>query len=168
MKGCWIHLLLLLTMANRAHANVAVDELNALLAKKMLTKHSRLNVTTRSGMIKNLAENYYFVFIYKGSCPHCHHFAPVLKDFTDTFHINVKSYSLDDAPLDAFKGPPLTPELFQTFFVAGGYKPAVPALFLVNRHTQDAFAVLFGEAQDYELANRVHELMQHIEEKYND
>ena len=70
--------------------------------------------------------------------------------------------------MDGFEGHPLPPELFQTFFVAGSYKPMVPALFLVNRHTLDAYAVLFGEASPYQLARRVNEMMQHIEEKFND
>lgn len=156
--------LLLLIFAPATFANVAVDELNALLTENKTTLVGR---RVPMNAIKNLSENYYFVFIYKGSCPHCHRFAPVLKDFSDTFHLKVTSYRLDNASLPEFKGVALTPELFQTFYVAGGYKPAVPALFLVNRHTSEAYAVLFGEAKDYELANRVNELMKHIEEKYH-
>lgn len=162
----WILVLLLVTKA--ACANVAIDELNIILAKKEPAKTEVTPTKVLSPIIKNLSENYYFVFIYKSTCPHCHKFAPVLKDFSDSFHIEVKPYSLDNQPLSELSGMPLTPELFQTFYVMGGYKPAVPALFLVNRHTGDAYAVLFGEAHDYELANRVNELMGHIEEKYHD
>ena len=159
----WILVLLLVTKA--ACANVAVDELNILLAKK---ERAQTQSKEPTSVIKNLSENYYFVFIYKGSCPHCHNFAPILKDFSHSFQLEVKPYSLDNEPLSEFQGAPLTPDLFQTFYMSGGYKPAVPALFLVNRHTGDAYAVLFGEARDYELANRVNELMGHIEEKYHD
>ena len=83
-------------------------------------------------------------------------------------NIRVRAFSLDNESLDGFDATPLTPELFQTFYVAGGYKPTVPALFLVNRHTLEAYAVLFGEATPYQLAKRVHELKQHIEEKFHD
>lgn len=161
----WILLLLICT--NTAFANVAADELNALLSKKESAKTHLSELKAQAPEIKNISENYYFVFIYKGSCPHCHNFAPVLKDFTDSFHFKVTPYSLDNEPLPEFKGAPLTPELFQTLYVNGGYKPSVPALFLVNRHTLEAYAVLFGEAKDYELANRVSELMNHIEDKYH-
>ena len=156
----------MLVMLNAsAMANQALDELNTLLAKKQTsTALAKPKVTSE---IKNLSDNYYFVFIYKGTCPHCHNFAPILSDFAKTFNVQVQSYSMDAAPLDEFQGEPLTPELFQTFYVNSGYKPSVPALFLVNRHTADAYAVLFGEAEDYELARRVHELVKHIEEKYH-
>lgn len=158
-------LMLFATLSMSVHANKTVDELEALLAKKQSSSsHSLVNTTPE---IKNLAQNYYFVFIYKGTCPHCHNFAPVLNDFARTFNIQVQSYSMDATPIDLFKSEPLTPELFQTFYANSGYKPAVPALFMVNRHTREAYAVLFGEAKDYELARRVHELFNHIEEKYH-
>ena len=158
-------LLLILFLSQTSYANVAVDELNLLLSKKETTKTS---VKKTNPAIKDLSDNYYFVFIYRSTCPHCHKFAPILKDFSDTFHLKVRAYSLDSEPLDGFSAHPLTPELFQTFYVAGGYKPTVPALFLVNRHTLEAYAVLFGESSPYQLARRVHELKQHIEEKFHD
>ena len=113
MSKCRMFLLLLM-MVQTLHANVAVDQLNTLLVKK-----ESAHTPAQAPVIKNLAENYYFVFIYKGSCPHCHQFAPVLKDFAGTFHVEVQSYSMDNAPIDGFEGHPLPPELFQTFFVAG-------------------------------------------------
>ena len=154
-------------MANSVFANVAVDELNTLLANKGRVEAKVIDTKASSIELKNLSDNYYFIFVYKGTCPHCHKFAPVLKDFSDTFHVKVDAYTLDNEPLPEFQGAPLTPALFQTLFVAGSYKPMVPALFLVNRHTGDAYAVLFGEAKNYELANRMGDLMKHIEDKYH-
>ncbi|MBA2650230.1 MAG: type-F conjugative transfer system pilin assembly thiol-disulfide isomerase TrbB [Legionella sp.] len=158
-------LLLLLSLIQTSHANVAVEELNALLLKKETFKSM---VQTSNPEIKDLSDNYYFVFIYRSNCPHCHKFAPILKDFSGSFHIKVHSYSLDSTPINGFGANPLTPELFQALYVSGGFKPAVPALFLVNRHTLEAYAVLFGEASPYQLARRVHELKQHIEEKFHE
>jgi len=155
-------LFLMILMAHTAFANVAVDELNMILLKKA----SRTQKSEAS--IQELSENYYFVFIYKSSCLHCQKFAPILKDFSETFHLKVQAFSLDDKSLHGFDSTPLTSELFQTFYVSGGYKPSVPALFLVNRHTLEAYAVLFGEASPYQLARRVHELQRHIEEKFHD
>lgn len=156
---------LFLMFSQVALANVAVDKLNTLLLKKEAAKTT---IKKQSPEIKDLATNYYLVFIYKSTCPHCHKFAPILEDFSDSFHIKVRSYSLDNVPLEGFSANSLTPELFQTFYAAGGYKPVVPALFLVNRHTLEAYAVLFGEATAYQLARRVHELKQHIEEKFRE
>ncbi|HAU1484338.1 TPA: type-F conjugative transfer system pilin assembly thiol-disulfide isomerase TrbB [Legionella pneumophila] len=160
-----IIILLLCSVINPLHANVAVEELNALLLKKQAPKAF---AQKESAEAKDLSKNYYFAFIYRSTCPHCKKFSPVLKDFSETFHIKVRAFSLDGESLDGLDTTPLTPELFQTFYVSGGYKPTVPALFLVNRHTLEAYAVLFGQASPYQLAQRVHELKQHIEEKFND
>ena len=156
---------LLFFLIQTSYANVAVDELNTLLLKKESPKS-----TTQKPRVENkdFSDNYYFVFIYRSTCPHCHKFAPILKDFATTFHLKVRAYSLDNESLEGFSAHSLTPELFQTFYVSGGYKPTVPALFLVNRHTLDAYAVLFGKASPYQLARRVNELKQHIEEKFHD
>lgn len=156
---------LLLMVTQAAYANVAVTQLNALLEKKTVQTPA---IKPTSAEVKHLADNYYFVFIYRATCPHCHQFAPVLKDFSETFQVKVKAYTLDGESMDEFESQPLSPTLFQTFYVLGGYKATVPALFLVNRHTLEAYAVLFGEATPYQLARRVNELMQHIEEKFHD
>ena len=156
-----IMILLVLMVTKAAYANVALDELKTLLAPKTVTQ-------TQDPEIRDLSRNYYFVFIYRCTCPHCHNFAPILHDFSETFHIRVQAYSLDNEPLDGFEASLLTPTLFQTLYVAGGFKPSVPALFLVNRYTLEAYAVLFGEASPYQLARRVHELHLHIEAKFHD
>lgn len=148
----------------QSYANIALDELNTLLAKKEKLTHVEKK---NRDEIKDLSDNYYFVFVYKSTCPHCHKFAPILSDFSKSFHIKVTSYTLDGEPLDDFDGKPLTPSIFQSFYVDGGYKPTVPALFLVNRHTKEGYAVLFGEATPYQLAHRVYELKKHIAERFH-
>ena len=121
-----------------------------------------------SPLLKDLSENYYFAFVYRSDCPHCHQFVPTLFDFAQTFHVGIDAYSIDGRKLDGIQGKPLTSDLFQTFYVSGGYKPMVPALFLVNRDTLQTYPVLFGEASPYQLARRINELMQHIEGRFNE
>ena len=116
---------------------------------------------------QELSQNYYFIFIFKSSCPHCHKFAPVIYDFAKTFNVNIKAYSVDGGALDGIYGKPLTADLFKTFYLSDGYKPTVPALFLVNKDTLQVYAVLFGEASPYQLARRINELLQHIQERFN-
>ena len=158
-------LFLFCCLQSTSYANVAIEQLNAKLAEKNRVNQSE---PVASPLIKELSEHYYFVFIYRGACPHCHAFAPILMDFVKTFHVDVDAYHLDGDTMDGLNSHPLTPELFQTFYAKGGYKPIVPALFLVNRDTLEAYAVLFGEATPYELAKRVNELMQHIQGRFND
>ncbi|KTC69795.1 putative conjugative transfer protein TrbB [Legionella birminghamensis] len=162
-KGIWFVLLSILTMP--VFANVALDELNALLNKKQAQYELD---STRKKRLDELREAYYFIFIYRSTCPHCHQFAPILKDFTAYFNIPVEAYSLDGESLEGFDASNLTPQLFQNLYVSGEYKPVVPALYLVNRPTNQAYAVLFGEAQPAQLAKRVDELLTHLEETYHD
>lgn len=166
MRNVMLMILMLFSLNSLVHANnVALAQLNAMLAKKEGAMHAD---TALSPGLKNIQENYYFVFIYRSNCPHCHKFAPVLQDFTKTFSLEVDAYSLDGQALEGFQAKALTPELFQTLYATASYKPVVPALFLVNRHTQQAYAALFGEAEPYQLASRVNELVRHIEEKFHD
>lgn len=145
-------------------ANQALDAIQEIAKIRETKSHSN---SSQDSKVKMLSENYYFVYIFKASCPHCKKFAPVLKSFADEFHVRVKSYSFDGSPALDFTAAPLTPELFKTFYVDGNYKPSVPALFLVNNHTHEAFAVLFGEAEPYELSQRVDKLLEHIEERFH-
>ena len=158
-------ILLLCCLQSVAFANVAVEHTISQLALK---EQVQTKAAPTSPLLKELSENYYFAFIYRGDCPHCHQFAPVLQDFARTFHVSIDAYSIDGGTLDGIQGKPLTPNLFQTFYVSGGYKPMVPALFLVNRDTLQAYAVLFGEASPYQLARRINELMQHLQGRFND
>ena len=158
-------ILLLCCLQSVAFANMAVEQLNQQLALKQPAQNK---LAPTSPLLKELSENYYFAFIYRGDCPHCHQFTPVLQDFSQTFHVAIDAYSIDGGTIDGMQGKALTPDLFQTFYVSGGYKPMVPALFLVNRDTLQAYAVLFGEASPYQLARRINELMQHIQGRFND
>ena len=157
--------LLLSCLQSVAFANVALDQLNQQLAVKAQVQ---TKAAPTSPLLKELSASYYFAFIYRSSCPHCHQFAPVLHDFAQTFHVGIDAYSIDGGKLDGIQGKPLTPDLFQTFYVSGGYKPMVPALFLVNRDTLQAYAVLFGEASPYQLARRINELLQHIQGRFHE
>ena len=145
-------------------ANQALDAIQEIA--KIREAKSNPN-SAQDGKAKMLSENYYFVYIFKETCPHCKKFTPVLKSFADEFHVHVESYSFDGGPALEFNAKPLTPELFKTFYVDGNYKPSVPALFLVNNHTHEAYAVLFGEAEPYELSQRVDKLLEHIEERFH-
>lgn len=144
-------------------SNQALKELNQMLSGK-----PDLGLQAEAKQeLRRLQEDYYFILIYKSNCPHCHNFAPILADFSKHFKVEVKSFSIDGGKLSPFQGEALPPELFRTFFLSSGFKPIVPALFLVNSKINQAYPVLFGEAQAYQLANRVHELMSHIKEQFS-
>lgn len=143
-----------------AMANPALDSLNAILAKKSQSGQD-------SSEIRTLQAHYQFIFIYRSNCPHCHNFAPILDDFAGTYHIPVQAYSVDGGVIPPFAATPLKPAQFRTFFLTSGLKPIVPAVFLLNKETNEAYPVLFGEATPYQLSSRMFELMEHIKEQFN-
>ncbi|MDA0910334.1 MAG: conjugal transfer protein TraF [Proteobacteria bacterium] len=154
------------------YANVAADQINAIMgenAKNISSNqltHSTVKDTAKvPKTIKDLQNDYYFVFFYRSTCPHCHKFAPTLKDFANYYHIKIKAYSTDGGDLDGLHGKQMTADDYRQYFLQGGFKPVVPALYLQNKYTDQVYPVLFGEAQPFELAQRVNELMTHIEEQ---
>jgi len=158
--------LILLLIMQGINANPALDDLNTILNNPY--QANLKTVTKGSSELVDLQSHYELVFIYRSDCPHCHNFAPILDDFSRHFKIKIKAYSVDGGSLSPFKGEPLSPELFRTFFLSGGFKPMVPALFLLNQETNQAYPVLFGEAEPYQLASRIEALVGHIKEQFND
>ena len=152
-------------LLNVSFANQAVDEIKEIYK---LREKSRAEQSANGSDLKSLQKNFQMIFIFRSNCPHCHSFAPVLKDFSEHFNIKIKAYSADGGKIASFQSSPLTPELYKTFFITAGYKPMVPALYLMNKETMQTYPVLFGEATPYQLASRTWELMKHIKEQFND
>lgn len=139
-----------------------VNEVEGIL-KRANTPISQMDIKRRQAPHM---KDYHFVFIFKSTCPHCHKFAPVLKSFATRYHLPVKAYSTDGGQLPGFIATPLTSAGFQKFYVEGNYSPAVPALFLINHVTHQAYAVLFGEANAPQLMSRMNALMKDIKVSY--
>lgn len=158
-------MIVFLLFAQSLYANQALNELNLITKEKSAIQNAKF---THSKELDDLQKNYELIFIHRSNCPHCHQFAPVLDDFSRTFSINVKAYSVDGGQLAPFESEKLSSEHFRTFFLSSGFKPIVPALFLLNKETFTAYPVLFGEAEPYQLASRISELMEHIKEQFND
>lgn len=163
MKTVFVVLLL---FSQGSYANVALEQMNAALHQA--GQRNEQERERQHHAIKDLREHYYMVFFYRSACPHCHKMAPVIKDFTDTYQIPLQAVSTDGGSIAGLKGERMSPEIFRTFFVSAGYKSMVPATFLVNRDTGQAYAVMFGEATPYQLALRVNELLSHIKEQFHD
>ena len=165
--GCCIFLTLMVYGAP-LQANQTVDAMNALLLKKPVkTSFIAFPDHNKASNLWELQQHYRLLFIYSASCPHCQRTAPIVRDFTRHFNIKVEAFSSDGTALAGFSGRPLSPELFQTLFTNAGIKPMLPALFLINHETAQVYPLLFGEATSYQLALRMDELLQHIEEQFD-
>ncbi|ALA26649.1 conjugal transfer protein TraF [Piscirickettsia salmonis] len=151
-----------LFLTHLSFANVAADQINTLLAHKTIVAPTHKK---EPKLIQDLQKDYYFVLFYRSTCPHCHKFAPILKDFSKYYGLKIVAYSTDGGDLDGLHGKRMNAEEYRQYFLKGGYKPIVPALYLQNKYTDQVYPVLFGEATPYQLSERINGLMAHIEEQ---
>jgi type-F conjugative transfer system pilin assembly thiol-disulfide isomerase TrbB len=157
MKKIVIAILIMLWVW-QVNANVAEQQIRETL--KAANTHAMQHSV--SPLIKDLQDNYFFVVFFRSTCPHCHRFVPILKSFTKTYHVPLVAYSVDGSDLDNLGAHKMTGQEYKNYFLQGGFKAVVPALYLQNRITNQVYPVLFGEAKAYQLAKRVNQLMQDI------
>lgn len=155
MRKPWL-ILLFSFFTMTLYANSAVNDINQLLAKPSTVKAP-----------KPALADYYFIYVFKSTCPHCHKFTPLIKDLADSLVIPLKAYSIDGQTMSNLPFEPMTPQLFDTLFTGAGFKPVVPALFLANQETGQVYAVSFGESNAVDLASRLNELLAKIKERFD-
>lgn len=106
-------------------------------------------------------QNHALVLFYASTCPHCHRFAPVLKNWADTYGASVLPFSFDNQPLAQFLDfKPATSEWVQAAFA--GRAISYPALFIINTQTHALYPVTIGAMSEIELANRMQDFIPKI------
>lgn len=126
------------------------NQINAIISKDTITP----NTAAVQGNKKN---RFAFVLFYMGSCPHCQHFDPVLKQFSVNHNIPVLAYTLDGNSLPDFKNSfnPTKNELLKFFPTQS---PVVPTLFLMDQSMHRIYPMMQGEATTDQLSARFQEV----------
>jgi len=90
--------------------------------------------------IRNLSKSYGLFFIFKNDCPYCHQFAPIVKEFVEEYHFDIKAVSKDGLPMAGF--PKAVPDngTIKQLNPEGIY----PCLILVNPQTREVIPVAKG------------------------
>lgn len=96
------------------------------------------------------AQGYGLMFFFRGSCPHCHRFAPVLKAFAERYGFDILPVSLDGGALPEFPKP-----LDNVDAAAALRVESVPAVYLIEPRTRTVAPAIFGYVGFSELAQRV-------------
>lgn len=150
--------IIIVTVSLQGFANVPSQQIKQLLAAPSA-------VTAKPApFLTELHKHYQFVVFFRSTCPHCHRFIPVLQDFADYYGIAIHAISVDGPTLDGLHSQKMRAQDYKDYFLQGGFKAIVPALFLENTDTQQVYPVLFGEAAPYQLAERMSALTKHIQE----
>lgn len=103
--------------------------------------------------IRALAQHSGLFFFYHSTCPYCQHFAPIVKDFSERYHIVVIPITTDGIALPSFPNSHVDAGQAEKFHVM-----VEPALFTVNPYTHKAIPVSYGLITEDELRSRILEI----------
>jgi conjugal transfer pilus assembly protein TraF len=105
--------------------------------------------------LRALAQTNGLFFFFRGDCPYCHKFAPVLKRFADEFGFKVFPISLDGGGL-----PEFTQYQNDNGIAAKLGVQSVPATFLVSPDTKTIQPIGYGALAVSELRERMYAMTQ--------
>lgn len=108
------------------------------------------DAATQEQRLHDAAQQWGLVFFFRGSCPYCHKFAPVLKAFVERYGFHLVDVSLDGGSLPEFPNPQPNSQAAQALGVE-----AVPAVYLVQPRARKVVPAVFGLVGWSELAERV-------------
>ena len=108
----------------------------------------------REQNLKALSETHGILFFARSDCDFCHDQAPVLKAFSAKTGVPILTISLDGRPIPMF--PDAKPDNGISMLASGGNGIAtVPAIFLIDRKTQQTIPLATGVVAGEELAERI-------------
>lgn len=100
--------------------------------------------------VASLAKDHVLFFFFRGNCPYCHAFAPVLEAFQTKYGIKVVPISIDGGSLPGFPAPRRDNGIARTLNVS-----QVPATFLAQPFTGKITPIGFGVLSESQLLERI-------------
>lgn len=108
----------------------------------------------RDENLKSLAETHGILFFARSDCDYCHDQAPILKAFSMKSGIPILTISMDAKPIALF--PDAKPDNGISVIASGGNGiQTVPAIFLIDRKTQQVTPLGTGVVASEDLAERI-------------
>ncbi|MBY0281478.1 MAG: type-F conjugative transfer system pilin assembly protein TraF [Alphaproteobacteria bacterium] len=105
--------------------------------------------------IKALSERYGLFFFFRGDCPYCHQFAPIVKTFSETYGWEVIAISQDGEPLEEFPESQPDNGLFAAWKIE-----VLPSLYAVNPNTGHVLPIAIGLTSLDQMEVRIMSLVQ--------
>lgn len=102
-------------------------------------------------------QKYGLMFFFRGSCPYCHQFAPVLQAFAKRYGFSIVAVTLDGGTLPEFPAPKSNEAAATALQV-----DSVPAVYLIEPRSRTVAPASFGFIGYSELAQRVDSALQQI------
>jgi len=124
------------------------------IAKQVESDQENLH---ENAVIHELAKKSGLFFFYRSSCPYCVRFAPIVKDFAETYGITVIPITTDGISLPEFPNSYPNQGQAEKFHVT-----VEPALYAVNPYTHQAFPIAYGLTSEADLKKRVLDIATHF------
>ncbi len=105
-------------------------------------------------VIKEYAKYSGLFFFYRSTCPYCRRFEPILKHFSETYHIKVLPITMDGISLPEFPQSRTNSRQSTQFNVT-----VEPSLYAVDPNTGKYFPVSFGLTSESELLDRLYNIL---------
>jgi conjugal transfer pilus assembly protein TraF len=103
-----------------------------------------------SKKIQGLASEYGLFFFFRQNCPYCHHFAPIVKRFTDKYGWSALGVSLDGGSLPEFPHAKRDNGIVERLGIAH-----VPALIALHPQTGKLIPLAYGMVSENEIEERI-------------
>ena len=117
---------------------------------KALEVFEQQQQSVRAQSVDSVARDHVLLFFFRGDCPYCHAFAPILDAFRTRFGIQVLAISLDGGPMPGF------PDARRDNGIATTLKVTqVPALYLAQPFTGKITPIGFGVLSEAQLLERI-------------
>ena len=100
--------------------------------------------------IMRLASEYGLFFFFRKNCPYCHHFAPIVKRFSQKYGWSVLGISLDGGTLPEFPAPKHNNGIAERLQIAH-----VPALMAIHPKSGQLIPLGYGMISESEIEQRV-------------
>lgn len=109
-----------------------------------------MRAAERQTQLAEAASRYGLLFFFRGDCPYCHQFAPVLRRFAADFGFTVIPVTLDGGALPEYPNPRSNSEAATQLRVETS-----PALYLLDPATRKVAPAVFGAVGYSELVQRL-------------
>ena len=113
------------------------------------------NNKKKTDKVKQLAKEYGLIFFYKGSCPYCREFVPVVNEFAKKFNWSVLGVSLDGIQLNDIAINRPDNGIAKALNIT-----VVPALIAVHPKTQMHIPIAYGFISHKEMEERINLLLE--------
>ena len=101
----------------------------------------------------SLNARYGVFFFYRSDCPYCHAYSPVLKNFADSYNLEIKGVTLNGGILNEFPN-----SIIDSGQAAKLGITAVPATILFDKQTQEIIPIGYGALSQEELLQQIYVL----------